>query len=64
METIEHFRKLLKMPKKELADAAGISASMYGRYLSGKSRPFFDTMVKLADKVGLVLDFGLQKRPK
>lgn len=52
-ESIRQARTAKNMTQKEAASALGISQQAYSQYESGKRRPKMDTIVKIADALGV-----------
>lgn len=52
-ESIRQARAAKNMTQKEAASALGISQQAYSQYESGKRRPKMDTIVKIADALGV-----------
>lgn len=53
-ETLRTLRKSKKMTQEELAEAAGLCPSGIASYEQGRSKPRWDTIVKLANALGCV----------
>jgi transcriptional regulator with XRE-family HTH domain len=43
--------------KKKMSDAAGVSLSQLGRYISGESQPTIEPLVRMAEAAGVNLDW-------
>lgn len=59
-ETIKSIRLSKNWTQKQLADRMGVTQSWVGMYESGQRRPKMDTLVKIADALGVQLQDLLQ----
>ena len=58
-ERLSNIRKEKKMSQQELAQTVGIHANVLGRYERGEARPFVEMGVKLAQALGVSVDYLL-----
>lgn len=63
-ETIQARRELLGLLQPQLAELSGISTRTIQLVEQGKGNPSLDTLVKLADPLGLELVFVLKEPSK
>ncbi|XZF16697.1 helix-turn-helix domain-containing protein [Chitinophagaceae bacterium MMS25-I14] len=52
-------RKALKLSQDELAKRVGTSAPIIGRYERGEIKPAIDTAAKIAEELGVTVDYLL-----
>ena len=62
VEQFIKFRKAKNLTQGELADSIGIPRPSISRFENGDSNPTLDTMVKIADGLGLSLDISLKQK--
>ena len=62
-DRLRQARQLALMTKKEVADAAGVSAAAVGQYEAGISVPRHATVVRLADALDVPIEFFAPGRP-
>ncbi len=60
-ERITHIRKQLKWSQDDLAKKIGTSAPIVGRYEREEIKPSIDVAAKLADALGVTIDYLLGK---
>ena len=58
-ENIQHLRKKKGMTQEQLAEKADISRVMIGRYETTDQLPALDTLVRIADALGVSTDYLL-----
>lgn len=63
-ERITLIRKQLKLSQEDLAKKIGTSAPIVGRYEREEIKPSIDVAAKLADALGVSLDYLLGKSDK
>lgn len=63
-ERITLIRKQLKLSQQDLAKKIGTSAPIVGRYEREEIKPSIDVAAKLADALGVSLDYLLGKSDK
>lgn len=63
---LKRFRTEFNLPKKEVAEKLGVSASSYYRYESGRFSPEAEIIVTLAKEYGVSADYllGLSDVPR
>jgi transcriptional regulator with XRE-family HTH domain len=55
-ERLKELRTARKLTQVRVAELLGISPRVYHRWESGSATPYFDTVVKIADILGVTLD--------
>lgn len=56
-DALKRCRKLKKVTQKQVADAAGVSESMYQFYEYGRNEPTASVLIALADFFNVSLDY-------
>ena len=59
-ERLRELRKKSGHSQKEFAELVGLHQVQYGRYERGDSRPYADTLTKIADALGVSTDYLLE----
>ena len=60
-KNLSELRKSKKFSQEELAKKAGVHTNVLGRYERGEAKPSIDVALKLADALGVSLDFLVGK---
>lgn len=61
---IAMLRRAAGMSQAQLADAAGVSPSAIGMYEQGRREPSIETLVAMADILGVSLDLLVRGKPE
>jgi transcriptional regulator with XRE-family HTH domain len=59
-ERLKSLRKKAGYSQKEFAELVGLHQVQYGRYERGDSRPYSETLTKIADALGVSTDYLLE----
>jgi transcriptional regulator with XRE-family HTH domain len=59
-ERLKNLRKKAGYSQKEFAELVGLHQVQYGRYERGDSRPYSETLTKIADALGVSTDYLLE----
>lgn len=59
-ERLKNLRKKSGYSQKEFAELVNLHQVQYGRYERGDSRPYADTLTKIADALGVSTDYLLE----
>jgi transcriptional regulator with XRE-family HTH domain len=63
VENIKKRREMLKVNQETLAEVAGVGLRTLKQFESGKGNPTLQTIVKLADALGMELCLQIKKLP-
>ena len=64
MIRIKEIRKAKKITAKQLADFVNVAESTMSLYENGKREPDYETLLKIADILGVTIDYLLGKTEK